>query len=116
MSTCQLSLAKPCAIPHNPEDTKVTDMDAMKVTAAEVGKNFGQFADKALVEPVTITKYGREHLVLLSADEYARLKRRDRHVYRVGEIPDDLVEAIRQAEPPVETAAFDHEYTPKPIV
>lgn len=84
----------------------------MKVTAAEVGKNFGQFADKALVEPVTITKYGREHLVLLSADEYARLKRRDRQVYRTGEIPADWVAAIEAAEPPAEAAAFDHEYDP----
>jgi prevent-host-death family protein len=85
----------------------------MKATAAEVGKNFGLFADKALAEPVTITKYGREHLVLISAEEYARLKRRDRQVYRVGEIPADLVEAIRTAEPPAEAAAFDHEYDPK---
>lgn len=91
-------------------------MHSMKVTAAEVGKNFGQFADKALVEPVSITKYGREHLVLLSADEYARLKRRDRQVFRVGEIPADLVEAIRLAEPPAEAEAFNHEYDPKPIV
>ena len=43
----------------------------MKATAGEIAKNFGQFADRALVEPVTITKYGREHLVLLSAEEYA---------------------------------------------
>ena len=85
----------------------------MKTTAAEVGKNFGQFADKTLVEPVTITKYGRDHLVLISADEYARLKRRDRRVYRAGALPDDLVEAIRHAEPPAEAAAFDHEYNPK---
>jgi prevent-host-death family protein len=88
-------------------------MDIMKVTAAEVGKNFGQFADKALVEPVTITKYGREHLVLLSADEYARLKRRDRQVYRTGEIPTDWLAAIEAAEPPAEATAFDHEYDPK---
>lgn len=88
----------------------------MKVTAAEVGKNFGQFADRALVEPVTITKYGREHLVLLSADEYARLKRRDRQVYRVGDLPDEIIAAIKAAEPPAEAAAFDGEYTPKPIV
>ena len=88
-------------------------MDAMKVTAAEVGKNFGQFADKALVEPVTITKYGREHLVLLSADEYARLKRRDRQVYRAADIPDELLAAIEAAEPPAEAAAYNHEIEPK---
>ena len=82
-------------------------MSDMKATAAEVGKNFGQFADKALVEPVTITKYGRDHLVLLSADEYARLKRRDRQVYRADEVPDDILAAIEAAEPPPESEAVE---------
>ena len=82
-------------------------MDEMKATAAEVGKNFGQFADKALVEAVTITKYGRDHLVLLSADEYARLKRRDRQVYRAHDVPDDVLAAIEAAEPPAESEAVE---------
>jgi prevent-host-death family protein len=90
-----------------------TDMDRMKVTAADVGKNFGQFADKALVEPVTITKYGREHLVLLSAEEYARLKRRDRQVYRVEDLPAELAEAIARAEPLPESEDFNEEYPAK---
>ena len=77
----------------------------MKVTAAEVDKNFGQFADKALVEPVTITKYGREHLVLISAKEYARLKRRDRRVWSTAEAPADIVDAVR-------TAAMDERHAP----
>ena len=85
----------------------------MKVTAAEVGKNFGQFADKALVEPVTITKYGREHLVLLSAEEYARLKRRDRQVYRAHEVPDDLLAALETTEPPAEAEAVERELAAK---
>ena len=50
---------------------------------------------------------------LISADEYARLKRRDRRVYRAGELPDNLLAAIEKAEPPAEAAAFDHEYNPK---
>lgn len=81
----------------------------MKVTAGDIGKNFGQFADKALVEPVTITKYGREHLVLLSAEEYARLKRRDRRVYRAHEVPDDLASAIEATEAPPESEAAERE-------
>ncbi|MGE0612341.1 MAG: type II toxin-antitoxin system prevent-host-death family antitoxin [Hyphomicrobiales bacterium] len=81
-------------------------MDGMKVTAGEVAKHFGAFADRALVEPVTITKYGREHLVLISAEEYARLKQRDRKVYRVGEIPDDIIDAIAKAEPGAESEAL----------
>lgn len=81
----------------------------MKATAGEVAKNFGQFADRALVEPVSITKYGREHLVLLSADEYMRLKQRDRQVYRAGEVPDDIAAAIAATEPPAESEALDTE-------
>jgi prevent-host-death family protein len=85
----------------------------MKVSAAEIGKNFGQFADRALVEPVSITKYGREHLVLLSADEYARLKRRDRMVYRAQDVPDDLLEAIAATEPPPEAEQVERELAEK---
>ena len=84
----------------------------MKASAGDVAKNFGQFADKALVEPVTITKYGREHLVLISADEYARLKRRDRQVYTIDTMPAELIEAIAAAEPPPEAEQFNHEYDP----
>jgi prevent-host-death family protein len=88
-------------------------MDTMKVTAAEVGKNFGQFADKALVEPVSITKYGREHLVLMSAEEYARLKRRDRQVYRTHDVPDDILAALEATEPPLESEAVERELAAK---
>jgi prevent-host-death family protein len=101
------------ALPHNTEDKEVTEMSTMKATAGEVGKNFGLFADKALAEPVTITKYGREHLVLLSADEYARLKRRDRQVYRVSEVPDDLLAAIEATEPSPESEAVERELAGK---
>ncbi len=72
-------------------------MRTMKVTAGDVAKNFGQFADRALTEPVTITKYGREHLVLISADEYARLMRRDRRAWTTENAPDDVVDAVRSA-------------------
>jgi len=33
----------------------------------------------------------------MSADEYARLKRRDRQVYLTSELPDEWVEALRTA-------------------
>ena len=48
---------------------------------AEFQRAFGPLSDKAAREPLTITKHGRDHLVLMSADEYARLKRRDRRVF-----------------------------------
>jgi prevent-host-death family protein len=79
----------------------------MKISAADVAKNFGRYADKALTEPVTITKYGREHLVLISADEYARLKSRDRQVIRPGDLTDAEIAALRSAEVPEEYAYLD---------
>jgi hypothetical protein len=49
-------------------------------------------ADKALIEPLTIARNGRDRLVLLSVEEYKRLKRRDRRavvlvVLREGDHP-----------------------------
>lgn len=46
------------------------------VSSAEFQRNLGLYQDKALAEPVTITKNGRERLVLLSVNEYHRLKTR----------------------------------------
>ena len=81
----------------------------MKVSTAEFIKNYGTLADKALTEPVVITKNGRDRLVILSADEYARLKRRDRRVVRLEEFSDDEMARIAQAEVPAEDVHLDAE-------
>jgi prevent-host-death family protein len=60
--------------------------DAATVSAAEFHRNVGVYQDIALTKPVTITKNGRERTVLLSAQEYARLKRRDRRVLTAGSL------------------------------
>jgi prevent-host-death family protein len=62
-------------------------MTAMtRVSAAEFQRAFGQLSDKAIRHPVAITKHGRDHLVLISAEEYARLMRWDRRVFRTDEL------------------------------
>jgi hypothetical protein len=61
----------------------------MKVTTADFIKNYGALMDKALSEPVTISRNGRDWLVMLSAEEYVRLKRRDRRVVRLEEFSDE---------------------------
>ncbi|TIW51028.1 MAG: type II toxin-antitoxin system Phd/YefM family antitoxin, partial [Mesorhizobium sp.] len=40
------------------------------ISSVEFQRNFGVYQDKALAEPVIISKNGRERLVLLSVDEY----------------------------------------------
>jgi prevent-host-death family protein len=83
--------------------------DSMKVSTAELMRNFGPLADKALTEPLTITKNGRDRLVLLSTEEYARLKRRDRETIRPGQLTAEERRAIAAAEVPLEYADLDAE-------
>jgi prevent-host-death family protein len=75
-------------------------MDMVRVTASEFQRSFGQLSDRALKETVAITKQGRDHLVLLSAEEYARLKRRDRKVGLAGELSDEWLSSVRKAQAP----------------
>jgi prevent-host-death family protein len=84
-------------------------MPNVSVTSAEFQKNFGRYREAAIREAVTITNHGRDSLVLLSADEYRRLKKRDREVLNVAELSDEDVRAMLAAEIPAETAAFDRE-------
>jgi prevent-host-death family protein len=84
-------------------------MPNVSVSSAEFQKNFGRYREAAIREAVTITNHGRDSLVLLSADEYRRLKKRDREVLHVAELSGEDLEAIRTAELPQESTAFDHE-------
>ena len=81
----------------------------VKVPAAEFQKNFGRYQDVALNQPVTVTRNGRERTVLISVEEYHRLKRRDRQVLGLDDFTQADADAIRGAEPPAETAQYDHE-------
>jgi prevent-host-death family protein len=86
-------------------------MQSKRVTASEFQKAFGAISDRALREPVTITKQGRDHLVVLSAAEYERLKRRDRRVGLIADLPDEWVEAVLTAEMPEGYEHLDAELT-----
>lgn len=77
----------------------------MIVPAAEFQRNIGAYQDRALTEPVFVTRNGRERTVLLSVDEYRRLKRRDREALAVEQLSDADLDAIAAARVPTE---FDH--------
>ena len=81
----------------------------MRVSTADFIKNYGVLADKALSTPVRITKHGRDRLVVVSAAEYDRLKRRDRRVLGIDELSDVELALIAQAEVPEEHAHLDVE-------
>ncbi len=84
-------------------------MKMIHMTEAELQRGPGALAEKASHEPVTITRDGRDDLVLLSAEEYARLKRRDRRVGRAEDLPEEWIDAVRNAKVPDEFAALDAE-------
>jgi PHD/YefM family antitoxin component YafN of YafNO toxin-antitoxin module len=81
----------------------------MKVSTADFIKHYGTLADRALSEPVTITKNDRDRLVVISAEEYGRLQRRDRRVIAAGELTEDEIALIAKAEVPIEYAHLDEE-------
>lgn len=72
--------------------------DLTRVSSKELVRNFGPLSDKALTEPVAITRNGRDRLVLLSVEEYARLKRRDRTVHDAADLSDATLDAVERSE------------------
>jgi hypothetical protein len=86
-------------------------MEMVRMTEATLQQGFRALADRARREPVTITTPdvttpdGRDGFVVLSAEEYARLKRRDRCVG----LTEEWVEAVRNGKVPDEFAALDAE-------
>lgn len=93
--------------------THIVDPTSMiSVTSAEFQKSFGRYREVAQREPVAITSYGRDSLVLLSAEEYRRLKQRDRRALHPWELDEDALKALEAAQPPAEAAGFDRELKP----
>jgi PHD/YefM family antitoxin component YafN of YafNO toxin-antitoxin module len=81
----------------------------IKVSAAEFQRNIGRYQDLALVQPVAVTRNGRARTVMISVEEYHRLKRRDRQVLELQDFTDADLEALEQTRAPDASKAFDHE-------
>jgi len=86
-----------------------TNLPGLKVSAAELQRNIGRYQDIALTQPVVVTRNGRERTVIISVEEYRRLKRRDRQVMRLEDLTDADIEALENTRAPEFTKAFDHE-------
>lgn len=84
-------------------------MKQTRVTASEFQISFGALSDKARQQPVIITKHGRDSLVVMSAEEWERLKRRDRRVGLTADLPDEWIEAVRNSEAPEDGAAIQYD-------
>lgn len=69
--------------------------DMIRVPSTEFGKEVGRYQDMALSQPVVVTRNGRDRTVMISAEEYQRLKRRDRQVFSTAEAPEEIIEAVK---------------------
>jgi antitoxin StbD len=81
------------------------------VAASDVQKNFGVWHDKALQEPVQITKYGRETVYLISADTFHQMWQSYQRAMSTAELTDAEMALINQAEVPAE---YDYEEDAEP--
>lgn len=85
----------------------------MRMTIGELKRRFGEIEGIATKEPIIVVSDGRESVVILSAEEYGRLKRRDRQVLRAGELSEAEIEYISNAELPDEFRHLDAELNEK---
>ena len=79
------------------------------VSSAEFLKAYGRISETALREPVSITSHGRERLMLISAEEYRRLKVNDRQPLYPWELDEEDIASLEAAQASPETRRFDHE-------
>ena len=80
----------------------------LEVSAKEVASKFGFYTDEAMLHPVGIQRHGTTRVVMLSLNEYERLKRRDRQVIRTEDLDDETLEAILNVEIPAESFALNY--------
>ena len=81
----------------------------IKVSAAEFQRNIGRYQDLALTQPVAVTRNGRERTVMISSEEYNRLKRRDREVLTLDDFTEADITALETARAPESSKAYDRE-------
>ena len=87
-------------------------MAELSFTSTEFQKAFGRIREAALKDPVTITHHGRDSLVLISAEEYRRLKRLEPRALYPWELSEQDISALEAPLAEASGADFDHEWKP----
>jgi prevent-host-death family protein len=68
----------------------------LTVSAAEFQRNFGRYQDEAVKQPVSITGNGRDRLIVVSVDEYQRLKQQDRAAFKTHDLSEADISPITE--------------------
>jgi PHD/YefM family antitoxin component YafN of YafNO toxin-antitoxin module len=72
-----------------------------EISSAEVSKNFSRYREiadgsRGAPEPVLVLHYNKPSVVIVAAEEYARLKRRDRVAGATEDLPEWLARRIAE--------------------
>jgi len=81
----------------------------IRISAAEFRRNIGRYQDMALTQPVVVARNGRERTVMISVEEYHRLKRRDRRAMGLEDFTGEDIAALEEIRAPQAAKAFDSE-------
>ncbi len=63
----------------------------IKTSAGDLVRQFSHYSDIALKRPVIVTKNGRPRNVLISVEEYDRLKNRDQQAFLAADTPEEFI-------------------------
>jgi prevent-host-death family protein len=68
----------------------------VSTSAGELVRQFSHYSDVALSQAVVVTRNGRPRNVLLSVEEYERLKRRDQQAFLAADTPEHFLSDIEE--------------------
>ena len=83
-------------------------MPMLRFSSFDLQRNVARIQEAAMREPVTVSYHGRDRLVMMSVDEFERLKRRDKMVISMEELPEEFIAALQEPYYNAEQAALDH--------
>jgi prevent-host-death family protein len=70
--------------------------DRVTTTASELVRQFAHYSDVARSHPVVVTRAGKACNVLISIDEYERLKERDQQAFLAVDTPAEFLADIER--------------------
>jgi prevent-host-death family protein len=96
---------------YNTDTVPFLEIPMARVPASEFQREFGRLRGVAHREAVIVTSHGRDDVVLLSVEEYQRLRSLDRRAMHVSELIDQDRAALDAVDIPAEAARYNHEVT-----
>ncbi len=69
-------------------------VERVVTTAGDLVRQFSHYSDVALGQPVVVTRNGRPRNVLISVEEYERLKKLDQQAFLAADTPEHFLADI----------------------